>query len=182
MPVEVEVIGREAFVGVSRAMKRADPDLRREMFKAMRTQVTKPILLDMRRSALEMGVYGTGAGPQQQGGKGGLRRAIAMSVRNVVKDSGQGSQVGVRVESVGSRIDRGPHSDRLGVYANKGFWRHPVFKREIKSGRIGWTTTTTTGGWFDEPADRGMDKANSEFQEVVRVFATRLAAQMSNGG
>ncbi len=182
MPVEIEVIGREGFVAVSKVMKRASPELRKEMYQALRGDVTKPIQADMRKQAEGLGIGGNGGGGG--GGRGGLRHAIAMSVRNTVKDSGRGDQAGVRVESVGKSIKRGRGSQNLNWAANRGHWKAGNWgHRSKKTGKYTYhSMTASPPGWFDTAADRGMQTAYEEFQRVVEEFATRLAAQMGIGG
>jgi len=161
MPVDVQVIGAEDFQRFSRVMKRASPELRKEMFKALRTEVTKPILDAMRSAA--------------RGGNGRLGAAAAMATRQVVKDSGRGDQAGVRVTMVRSRMAAripGQNSDELGWHLDEGSWRHPVY-----GNRHAWVAQgSSISGWFSDTADRMAPKAVEEIDRVLGEFAERLAA------
>jgi len=178
MPVALSFVGVEDFRRLGAVMKSADADLRKEMKKTMATRVSKPILNRMREEAMAMQVHGIGpggstAGPKVPGrGKGGMRRAIAMSVRSVVADTG--NNPGVRVETVPSRMHRGKHSELLPQYADEvGTWRHPIM-----GNRKAWATTVTSTGWFSRPAEEGMNDAAGEFARVLTEFAERLAAKL----
>lgn len=178
MPVALRFVGAEDFKKLGAVMKTADADLRKEMKKAMATRVSKPILARMREEAMAMQVHGVGdrggsVGPKMPGkGRGGMRRAIAMSVRSVVADTG--NNPGVRVETVPKRMGRGKNSELLPQYADEvGSWRHPVM-----GNRNAWATTVTSTGWFSRPAQEGMGSAHGEFARVLTEFAERLAARL----
>ena len=173
MPVSVSVLGVENLVHMGRVMKDVAPDLRKSMKKSLATNVSKPILNRMREEAMAMQVHGAGSGPRLPGrGRGGMRRAIAMSVRSVVADTG--NNPGVRVETVPSRMKRGQNSELLPQYADEvGRWRHPVM-----GNRKAWTTTTTSTGWFSRPAEEGMEKAHEEFVRVLDEIIDELAARL----
>lgn len=173
MPVTVDVRGVEQLVHMGRVMKEVAPDLRKSMKKSLASNVSKPILSRMREEAMAMQVHGAGSGPRLPGrGRGGMRRAIAMSVRSVVADTGQ--HPGVRVETVPSRMKRGRNSELLPQYADEdGAWRHPVM-----GNRRAWTTTTTSTGWFSRPAVEGMETAHEEFVRVLDEFIDQLVGRM----
>lgn len=159
MPVEVEVVNAQDFVRFSRAMRRASPELRKEMFKALRTRVTKPILDAMRSSA--------------RGGMGHLGSAAAMSTRQVVKDSGRSGQAGVRLAYqpavMTARVGAG--AGDLGWHMDKGSWRHPVY-----GNRENWAAQgSTIPGWFSATAQAHQGEAVEEMDRVLGEFAERLA-------
>jgi len=160
MPLEVQVVNAQDFKRFSRVMRRASPELRKEMFKALRGRVTKPILDAMRSAA--------------RGGMGHLGAAAAMSTRQVVKDSGYSNQAGVRLSyqpaMMTARVGRG--AGDLGWHMDAGSWRHPVYGNRRK-----WVAQgSTISGWFSRTAEERKGDAIQELDQVLGEFAERLAS------
>lgn len=182
------------FAALSRALKaagegRGKDSLRGRMLAELRA-VAKPILEDQRRAvqALDSSAQGSTSAARAATslrrsknvderkagralGRSGLRSSIARSLRIVVKDSGYGNQVGVRITTDASRLPRGESYLPRGLDSDKG-WRHPVF------GGSAWVTQYgTPSGWFRSTAGAHRPDAIRRVSGVLDKFAQELAAK-----
>ncbi len=188
------------FAEVSRILRRAGEDeLRKRMYAEARA-VAKPILNDLRSAALALdsSAKSNGGGTARAKrtaravGKaesafgysdrqieaadkrgGGLRQAVARSLRIVARDSGY--KVGVRIKTEGNRLPPDQRYLPRGLDSAKG-WRHPVFK----SGE--WVTQYgNPPGWFLTTAGAHRPDADRRLRKVVQTFIDELAQKLRAG-
>ncbi len=184
------------FVELSRALKAAgEGELRKHLLKEIRAEA-KPVLDDMRRQvlALDSSAKNNGGGLArakrtakavgkaesafgysdrqiERAGKrgGGLRQAVAKSLRIAVRDTG--FKVGVRIKTERTRLPADQAYLPRGLDSVKG-WRHPVFKTGD------WVTQYgNPPGWFMSTAKAHRPMVQRRIENVVRDYARVLASR-----
>jgi hypothetical protein len=121
---DLEVSGVEQFIALSRALRRTNPELRKQMNKQLREAV-KPLIPMTRQAAL-----------QRLPRRGGLAALVARVPQRVQVRSG-GRDPGVRLV-VPVRTGSGARAANRGVIRRRTFGREP------------WVDQPVTAGWFDD--------------------------------
>lgn len=194
MDVRLEGAG---FAEVSRLLKRTGQGEMRKAMSAEARAIAKPILNDMRSEVLALDSHAKSGGGtagakrtakalgkaesafgysdrqiHRTGGRsGGLRQAVARSLRIVVKDSG--FKVGVRIRTEGSRLPSDQRYLPRGLDSVKG-WRHPVFKTDE------WVTQYgNPPGWFMSTAKAHRPMAERRMRKAVDKYVKELAVRLN---
>lgn len=178
------------FGQVARALRAADPQLRKDLSRDIR-QITTPLVQMFRASVT--GTSSSAGGSSGYGsayralhtlsrgrlsearvtreiGRAGLRATVARSIRAAQRD--RGKDVGVTIRVATNQLP--PDQRRLPKSMDRGQWRHPVYGNQKA-----WVTQTVTPkGWFTEKARDSHPRVRGEFNATVHHHAQRLARQI----
>lgn len=146
-------------------LKAADPKLRRALYRRLRAEV-KPAADAVRRSALDMPAY--------RYRDRGLREEVAATITTSASVTRTGAKV--TISSLGRRMPEGKQSLPLHMDRRRG-WGHPVFQRDVRMPRKGWTWVRQHGqaGWFENPVIARAPEIRAACQKAVSDMTRDLA-------
>ncbi len=148
--------GAEQFFALSRRLKVAgDKDLRRELYRGL-NRAMKPLITEVRASALE-------TLPKT----GGLAAEIAGSKMRTQRRTGAKS-VGVKLIVTGPTLGSMGRGRDIGAI-NRGRLRHPLF-----GDRHHWYLQTVTPGWFSKPTDSSGPAVREQLLVAMKTVADKI--------
>jgi len=151
-PMSLQFVGAQKYADLSRDLKKAGSDLRKEIPKGMR-KAAKPLILDVRASALDVLPH-----------EGGFAAYVAKSsIRVSTRKDG--------VRLVGRRT-KGKGMVNLPA-VNAGRIRHPVYGH-----RNEWVSQSIAPGFWDKAMDKGAEHCRKAMLDVI----DQIAAAYARGG
>lgn len=146
--LDVRVEGAENLERLAARLKEAGrKDLRKELLASIR-KATKPVVQDVRASALDT-----------LPSRGGLAALIAAS-RLGTQTRLSGKRVGVKLKASNAHDIKGMDQGRL---------RHPLF------GRKHWYLQSVPAGWFSQPIEESAPEIRSEIGKGMTRITNQIA-------
>lgn len=149
MPTPLRIRGANDLERVSRELRGAPQELRRELFRGINRATKEP-----RREALEELVA-------RLPDRGGASAAIRRDTRLNTKRNMRGRNVGVRVVA---------KSPRTVQRMNRGILRHPVY-----GNRNVWVNQAIDPGWFTDPMEASAPEVRTQIVAALERVAQQIA-------